>query len=396
MSDSFDIAAFRSNFASLPRLAYLNSGSYGLLAGSVRDAFDQYMATRVEVGADWGGWVGDLESVRAKLARLLAVDADEVAITGSASSGLNSFAGALDFSGKRNKVVVSNFEFPTSAQIWHAQERAGARIVHVNESEEAVIPLERFEAAIDGDTAIVAISQVCYRHGGRIPDDDIRAIADMAHRNGALLVLDSYQIVGTTPIRPRDLNVDLCVGGMLKYLLGTAGIGFMYVRSDLIGDLVPRASGWFTQADIEAMDIFAHRPSPTARRFEGGTPPVPSCVASVAGLSLIEDIGLEVIGEQVRNVTRYTLERLRDAGLPFSNPDADERRGPLISIPSVDDEALVTALAKENVITSCRDGRLRAGFHAYNDEADADRFVAALQVSRSLLDLSRQAGPGRF
>lgn len=396
MPASFPVDDFRANFPSIPRLTYLNSGSYGLLANGVRDAMTGYMDGRIENGADWAGWVGELEDVRAKMARLLGTDANEIAITGSASSGLNALASAFDFRSGRNRIVVSNFEFPTSAQIWHAQERAGGEVVHVAEGSEGRIPLEHFEQAIDERTAIVAISQVCYRHGGRISDDDIRAIAKMAHQHGALLVLDSYQIVGTEIIRPRDLDVDVCIGGMLKYLLGTAGIGFMYVRGSLIPQLVPRATGWFAQADIDAMDIFASVPSETARRFEGGTPPVPSCIASSAGLSLILDTGLDAIAEQVRRVTRSALDALSEAGIPFSNPNEDARRGPLISIPSLDDVRMVENLAGKGIITSCRDGRIRAGFHAYNDEGDVARFVSALKAHRDMLGTPPGMAAARF
>lgn len=385
MNPDFDIAAFRAHFASLPRLTYLNSGSYGLLANSVRAAFDSYLDGRVERGADWGGWVGALEETRGHMAALMGVDADEMAITGSASAGINALASAFDFSGARNKVVVTNFDFPTNAQIWHAQERVGADVVHVPEAEDGFIPLEHFERVIDERTAIVILSQLCYRHGGRIPDADIRAIAKLAHAKGALVMLDSYQIVGTTPVMPRDMDVDFCVGGMLKYLLGTAGIGFLYVRRSLIEALVPRTSGWFAQANIDAMDIFAHDPSPTARRFEGGTPPVPSCIATAAGLKLIREIGLEAIGAQVQAITRYTMDALTAEGITYNNPDDDAHRGPLISIRTTDENALVAALAAGNIVTSSRDGRLRAGFHAYNNRADADALVAALVGNRDLL-----------
>lgn len=396
MPASFNVDDFRANFPSLPRLTYLNSGSYGLLAHRVREALNGYMDRRVEVGADWGGWVGTLEDVRGRMAALLAVDADEIAITGSASAGLNALASAFDFRSGRNRIVVSNFEFPTSAQIWHAQEAGGAELVHVPEGEEARLPLEHFERVIDERTAIVAISQLCYRHGGRIPDDDIRAIARMAHAHGALVVLDSYQIVGTEIIHPRELDVDVCVGGMLKYLLGTAGIGFMYVRASLISQLEPRTSGWFAQADTDAMDIFASKLSGSARRFEAGTPPVPSCVATSAGLSLVLDTGLEQIAGQVRRITRQALDALAEADILFINPAEDKARGPLISIPSVDETQLVDVLARQNIITSCRDGKVRAGFHAYNDEGDVERFVSALARRRELLGTNADGARVRY
>lgn len=380
-----DLPSIRARFASLPRLAYFSSGSYGLLADSVRAAFERYLDDRLASGADWDGWVGRLEQVRGQVALLFGVDTDEVAITASASAGLNALASAFDFGGSRDKIVLSNFEFPTSGQIWHAQERCGARIEHVAEAGEATIPPEAFARAIDERTAIVALSHVCYRHGGKIPDADIREIARMAHAAGAIVVLDCYQSAGSEPIDPRALGVDVCVGGMLKYLLGTAGIGYLYVRRELAGQLIPRTTGWFAQADPTAMDIFANQPSPTARRFEAGTPPVPSLYGAGAGLDLILEIGLDAIGDHVRTITRRALDRLAGEGIAVTTPNDDARRGPLIALPSSDETTLVARLAEADVMTSSRDGKIRAGFHFYNDEEDVERLIAALVRHRDLL-----------
>lgn len=379
------LEAVRARFASLPELAYFSSGSYGLISDSVRAAFEHYMADRIAKGADWGGWIGRLETVRGQVAQLFDVDADEIAITGSASAGMNALASAFDFTGPRNKIVLSNFEFPTSGQIWHAQERAGARIVHVAEDGDGTIPVAGFADTIDDSTAIVALSHICYRHGGKIPDDDIREIVRIAHGHGAIVILDCYQSAGSERITPRALGVDICVGGMLKYLLGTAGIGYLYVRNGLIQQLHPRTTGWFAQADPDAMDIFANTPSPTARRFEGGTPPVPSLYGAGAGLEMILDLGIDAIGDHVRTITRHALDRFAGEGIPVFTPTDDRRRGPLIAFPSHDDVALVDALAADKVITSSRDGKVRAGFHFYNNEADVDRLVTALRKNHNLL-----------
>lgn len=380
-----DLAAVRARFASLPRLAYFSSGSYGLLADSVRASFETYMADRVEHGAYWGGWVNRLEMVRGQVASLFGVDTDEIAITASASAGLNAIASAFDFSGPRNKVVVSNFEFPTSGQIWHAQSPVGAEVVHVAENDDAIIPLQSFLDAIDDRTAVVALSHVCYRHGGKIPDNDIRAIAAAAHRHGAIVVLDCYQVAGSEPIDPRALDVDVCIGGMLKYLLGSGGIGYLYVRRELVDRLTPRASGWFAQADPNAMDIFANEPSPSARRFEAGTPPVPNLYAAGAGLDLILGIGLAAIGAHVRTITQLAIDRFAAEGIRLVTPLDDTRRGPLLTLRSTDEAALVERLAEQDVIISSRDGKIRAGFHFYNDETDVERLVRGLVNHRALL-----------
>ena len=114
----------------LERKTYLNSGSYCALADTVREAINSYMEDRLLVGANWDVWVRKNESVRALMAQVLRAHPDEIAVTASASAGINALASALDFTQRRNKVVISDFEFPTTAQIWHAQELRGARVVH--------------------------------------------------------------------------------------------------------------------------------------------------------------------------------------------------------------------------------------------------------------------------
>src|SRR5450631_264661 len=113
MEQNFE--ALRKEFPVLQRKTYLNSGSYCALANEVRAAFNAYMEDRLLVGANWDVWVTKNESVRALTANLLHAAPDEIAVTASVSAGLNSLASALDFSGLRNKVVISDFEFPTNA-----------------------------------------------------------------------------------------------------------------------------------------------------------------------------------------------------------------------------------------------------------------------------------------
>src|SRR5580704_10408729 len=293
--------ALRKEFPVLARKTYLNSGSYCALANDVKSAFEAYMEDRLLVGANWDVWITKNESVRALTATLLHASPDEIAVTASVSAGLNALASALDFSGTRNKVVVSDFEFPTNAQIWHAQEPRGARVVHVKRAADGYIPLENFAKAIDEQTQLVAITHVCFRNGAKL---DIPGIVKLAHARGAKVMLDCYQAVGALTVDVKKLDVDFAVGGMLKYLLGTAGLGFLYVRNELIPSLTPTHSGWFAQANIAAMDITANRPSPTARRFEAGTPAVVNCYAAEAGLKIILEVGTDVIEERIQYLTR--------------------------------------------------------------------------------------------
>jgi selenocysteine lyase/cysteine desulfurase len=371
--------ALRKEFPVLERKTYLNSGSYCALANEVKSAFEAYMEDRLLVGANWDVWVTKNESVRSLVAKLLNAIPDEIAVTASVSAGLNALASALDFSGPRNKVVVSDFEFPTNAQIWHAQEPRGAKVVHVPRAADGYIPLEQFERAIDERTQLVAITHVCFRNGAKL---DVPGIVRLARAKGARVLLDCYQSVGSVDIDVKALDVDFAAGGMLKYLLGTAGIGFLYARDSLVRGLVPLNSGWFAQAEITAMDITANRPAPSARRFEAGTPPVVNCYAAEAGLEMLLRVGTPAIEKRVLALTRRCMEALEEIGWPSATPREDIRRGATVAVPSRDSAGLTKELMKRDIVTSHRDDNVRASFHFYNNSDDVNSVVAALKGLR--------------
>ena len=176
--------------------------------------------------------------------------------------------------------------------------------------------------------------------------------------------------------------MDFAVGGMLKYLLGTAGIGFLYVRDSLVRSLHPVHSGWFAQEDIFAMDITANRPAASARRFEAGTPAVVNCYAAEGGLEVLLGVGTQAVERRVRSLTRRCMERLREIGWPSITPAMDERRGAMICVPSRASGPLSQELMKRNIITSNRDANLRICLHFYNNDDDVDGLIEALRELR--------------
>jgi selenocysteine lyase/cysteine desulfurase len=379
-----DFAALRKEFPLLERKAYLNSGSYCALAKRVKAAFEAYMDERLMVGANWDVWITKNEAVRALVAQLLHAVPDEIAVTASVSAGLNALASAFDFTGPRNKVVISDFEFPTNAQIWHAQESRGAQVVHVPRAADSYIPLEMFERAIDERTQLVAITHVCFRNGAKL---DIPGIVRLARAKGARVLLDCYQSVGSLDIDVQALDVDFAVGGMLKYLLGTAGIGFLYARGTLVKSLLPTNSGWFAQADIAAMDISANRPAMSARRFEAGTPAVVNCYAAEAGLKVLLDVGTAAIEKRIMALTRLCMEKMHEIGWPSITPSENARRGATVAVAARGSADVCAQLMKRDIVTSFRDDNVRASFHYYNNEDDVAAFTAAMK------DLRGQHGP---
>jgi selenocysteine lyase/cysteine desulfurase len=372
----------RHRFPIFGRLIYINSCSQGALSDAVRDAYARYLSDWDEHGAPWEYWVGQLDAARTALAGLVNADEEEIAVTTSVSAGVDAIVSALSFEDGRDKIVISDFEFPTIGQISHAQELRGARVEHVRSEPGGTIPLERFDAVIDEQTALVAVTHVCFRNGSRL---DVKGIADLAHERGALVLLDAYQSVGSLPVDVRALQCDFLAAGALKYLLGSAGLAFLYCRRQLVELLSPTATGWFADRDIFEMDIHDYSPAPTARRFETGTPPVPAIYAAIAGIELMREIGIEETEVHVRGLNQLLLEGLDELGALIVTPRNPEQRGALVCVGSTDVDRLVQALAERGIITSSRDGNLRISAHCYNTAEDIGAVLEALRGQQELL-----------
>ena len=375
-------AAIRDEFPIFETATYLNSCSQGALSHTVRAAVEDWLSGWDRNGAEWDFWVERNEAFRAAVARLLRADADDVAVTTSVSQGVSALVSALPLDGERNRIVISEYEFPTVGQIAHAQELRGAEVVHVRPDAGGGIPPERFAEAIDERTALVCCTTVSYRSGHR---HDVAGIAEAAHAAGALVLADSYQACGAVDLDVRSLGADLVTGGTVKYLLGTAGLGFMWARPEVYERLVPTQTGWFADENIFAMSIADYSPHGSARRFDSGTPPVPALYAGVAGMSLVESAGVAAIEAHIARLVERLLDGLDELGATVATPREPALRGPLVCVRSIDVDALVSTLADDAIVVSSREDKARIALHLYNVEEDVDRLLAALTRHRALL-----------
>jgi selenocysteine lyase/cysteine desulfurase len=349
----------------------------------VRRAYEEYLDGWDAHGAAWEHWVERAEAARAGFARLLGAAPGEVAVTTSVSQGVSAIVSALPLErGERTRIVISEYEFPTVGQIAHAQELRGAEVVHVLPGEDGMLPVERFAEAIDERTALVCCTTISYRTGHR---QDVAEIARVAHERGALVLADSYQAAGAVELDVAELGADFVTGGTVKYLLGSAGLAFLYVRGELLERLLPTQTGWFADEDIFLMDISDYSPAADARRFDAGTPPVPNIYGGLAGLEIVERAGVATIEEYVRGLSDRLVAGLDGLGATVVTPREHARRGPLTCVRSTDVDALVQALARERIVVSSRDGNVRISLHLYNIEEDVDRVLDVLARNRALL-----------
>src|SRR5215813_3823893 len=289
-----DLLRFRPEFSILAKTSYLISNSLGAMPRATQQALNNY----AEVWANRGvrAWEETWWMLGHEIGGL--IEGLMNAPKGSVSTHQNVttcqavVASCFDFSGKRNKVVYTDMNFPSVMYFWEAQRAVGARVHMVPTDDGIHVPTERLLAAIDEETLVVPVSHVIFRSAYI---NDAKAIVERAHRVGAHVVLDTFQSLGTVPVDVKALNVDFACGGVLKWLCGGPGVGYLYVRPDLGKTLKPRLTGWIAHENPFAFEIGPNRYTDPPFRFMNGTPHVPSLEAARPGLKIINEVGVQRI-----------------------------------------------------------------------------------------------------
>ncbi len=358
----------RDEFPIFQHSVYLNSCSLGALSRRARARVDEYLDLWENRGAAawYDVWWAALDELRGAYGRIVGAPGSEIALHPSISSALTAVGESLDY-GKRPKVIVTSLDFPTIAYQWLAKAARGVEVVVLESPDDTRIPLEMYERAVDDRTAIVATSHVFFTSGAI---QDVAAIAGIAHRHGALALVDGYQAAGQIPVDVKALGVDFYCAGGLKWLLGGTGVAFLYASPELTPNLEPEATGWFAHREQFRFDPRSLEFHADARRFEAGTPPLMPVYAQLGGLEIVEALGRAEIRRLTMALTEDLIEQARAAGLrPKVAPDPAERSA-IVMLPSTDPHRDVTRLADAHIVTDARPGHVRISPYFYNVRDD--------------------------
>jgi selenocysteine lyase/cysteine desulfurase len=255
-----------------------------------------------------------------------------------------------------------------------AQERSGAHLSWVP-ARGGVVELADYERLVDGRTLLVSATHGYYLNGFV---QDVAAIARLAHEQGAWLFVDAYQTCGVVPIDVRAMDVDFLASGTLKYLMGTPGIAFLYVRQELIERLEPLVTGWFGRVNPFAFDAKRLDWSPTASRFDTGTPPLLSAYVSRASMNLLLEVGVRWIREWTEELSRHAVDGARARGLTLHGAGLARDKSPTTAILVRDSHAVEERLRARGVIASARGPVIRLAPHFYNTREEIDRALDLL------------------
>jgi kynureninase len=276
----------------------------------------------------------------------------------------------FDFRRGRTRIVTDAMHFPSILYLIEQQRSGGAEVEVVPSGDGIGVDVQRLVDAIDERTAIVNISHVLFKSSYI---QDVAAIAEKARRVGAVTIIDGYQSVGTIPVDVQSLEVDVYIGGCLKWLCGGPGAAFLWVEPGLRPRLRPALTGWMSHERPFAFEpALARRDD--AWRFLHGTPNIPALYAARPGLEIIGRIGVAAIREKSRRQTARLLALADDHGLRCTTPREPERRGGTVAIEVEHGYETSRTLKARGILCDYRPGagiRLSPHFYTRDDELDA-------------------------
>jgi kynureninase len=380
MSDP--LLAWRAEFPILETCTYLVSHSLGAMprqASAYLQQFADEWSSRGVRAWHEGWWevgrtTGDL------LAPVLGVRPGTISMHQNVTVAQAIIASCHRFDGVRNRIVMTDLEFPSNMYLFEGFRRYGADIVYVPSPDAMRSDLQAMLDAIDERTMLVPLSYVLFKSAFI---QDARAIIDKAHSVGARVILDVYQAAGTVPLAIEELRADFAVGGSVKWLCGGPGAGYLYVRPDLAAELSPGIVGWAAHAEPFAFAGGAITYADAPERFQSGTPNVPSLYSARAGYEIVGQIGVPAIREKSLRLTRRLMDLAREAGFRVNTPDSDSERGGAVIIDVPEAKRVADELIRREVIVDYRPGAgVRMAPHFYNT---ADEIEHAMDVLRQIV-----------
>ena len=374
-----DLLRYRPEFPILERTTYLISNSLGAMPRGVYDAMRGYAdtwATRGVRAWEERWWMLAAE-VGDEIGALMNAPRASVSTHQNVTTCQAVVASCFDFTGKRNKIVYTDMNFPSVMYFWEAQQTRGARVQMVKTDDGITVPIERLLEAIDEQTLLVPVSHVLFRSAFI---NDAKAIVEKAHRVGARVVLDTFQSLGTVPVDVQELDVDFACGGVLKWLCGGPGVAYLYVRPDLGSKLQPTFTGWTAHQNPFGFEIGPIRYTDPPYRFMNGTPHVPSLEACRPGLKIISEVGVQRIREKSKRQTAKLIALADKYGLKVNTPRDPEQRGGTVSIDMPDSQEICKELLRREVLVDWRPkAGVRISPHFYNTDQELETAVSTVQ-----------------
>lgn len=364
--------AVRAEFAHLPAQAYLNHAATGVYSRRVAAAAAEWVGERSGgMIENYVATIPKVEDTLERLGRVLGVPRAWVEFVPSTSDALATLAEGLDWA-PGDRVLVPGCEFPANVYPFLHLRRKGVEVDFVPHAN-GVFSLDDVATAMTPRTRLVSVSWVQFLSGHRI---DVRALADLVHRRGALLCVDAIQGLGALRLDVGASGADFVACGVQKWWMGPQGLAFAVVRPELLERLTPRAGWLHGPVDWDRFLDYDLQFFPDARRLRIGTLNGLGAMLFRAALSLYEDAGPDTCHARVLALGRRLRDGVHALGLPIYGPQAsDDTASSIVTLTPGDPDAVFTALAADGITVSMRNRMIRVSPSWENTDDEIDRVL---------------------
>ncbi len=372
----------RDRFPILETSTYLVSHSMGAAPRAVKDALAQYAGEWESEGPEaWELWLPRIAEIADGIGAIVGAPSGSVFLAPNVSVLQAALATAIRFEAPRNEVVYESLQFPSLTYVWSEWQRFGAQPRIVPSDDGRTVSTERIIGAITERTAIAVLSHAYYISGSLC---DVRAIQKHCRTTGTLLCVDAYQTTGVYPYDVTEWDLDIVTGGSHKWLCGSAGCGWIYVKPDLRERFEPAVTGWMAHARPFAFEPAPMVWAPSMYRWGTGTPTIPGYMAAKPGHDLIREVGVPQIRAHNVRLTNVIAERALERGLQVNTPLDPEKRTGWIAIEFPGSQQAYRELTARRIFVDYRPGcGIRVSPHFYTTDEEIGAFFEALDELRS-------------
>ena len=372
----------KDEFPVTQNLVYLNHAGVSPLPSRSARKGQAHLQELLSMGAfDPYGMLAMLEMSKERFARLIGASSDRIAFVKATSEGLSYAAGGLAWK-EGDNLVTNSRQFPSNLYPWMALEKKGVDVRMVEPEAGRVDPDKLFEAA-DSRTRLLTISSVEFVTGFR---HDLEKIGRFCREKDVLFVVDAIQSLGLIPLNVMECNIDVMAAGGHKWLLGSEGIGGLYVSARAMDRLDPIEFGWYCVRncfDFETLDFTLDT---TARRYEPSIPSILLAGILSESIALLLEHGVDRVYERVAGLVDYLAGKI-DPSWQVLTPMGEAERSGIFTfkVPGIDGAALNSKLHEKKIVVSPRGGGIRVSPHFYNNSDDIDVLMEGVKESISEL-----------
>lgn len=377
---TIDLAAYRAEFPITERYAFLSHAAVSPLSRRVQAAVQTYLdhAAREPFLAVFPHVLAQFAELKQRLARLInAASPDEIVFMPNTAAGINTAAVSLPLRPGDN-VLVLDGDYPANIYPWQQLAYRGV-LVKVVPQHKGGLDLDVLVRRIDHRTRVIALSSAMFATGFR---NDLAAVGQLCHERGIYFVVDAIQTLGAFPLDVQAWHIDMLACGSQKWLLSTPGSGFLYVRRDLIRDLVPGAyvGAASSVSGQNYLDYNLTLPE-TAERFTLGTPNVANNLALLAAVKMLQEVGIEQIERQINTLVAALIDDLRERGYQLAADTAPEHRSGIVVALVDNPNTVAHRLNEAGIVVTPRGAGVRIAPHFYNTLDEVLRVGEALDAA---------------